>query len=79
VRRPVFLSALFVCLFVNLNVEASKPVVAVFEIQNKAKLSEDAVEQLTDIIATELSASKKYQIVPRMDGSFAKQPLVVNL
>ena len=47
--------------------EANKPVVAVFQIQNKAKLNKDAIEQLTDVIATELSASQRYQVIPSSD------------
>ena len=44
-------------------VEASKPVVAVFQIQNKAGLSKNAVEQLTDLVSAQLTASGHYQVV----------------
>ncbi len=41
-----------------------RPVVAVFSIQNKAKLNQDAVEQLTDLVSAQLTASGLYQVVP---------------
>ena len=66
-RRSVFLSALFVYLFASVRVEASKPVVAVFEIKNEAKLSRNEVRQLTDLVATQLTASGLYQVVPNSE------------
>jgi len=60
-------SLVFSLTFFLLNVaavEASKPVVAVFQIQNKAGLSKNAVEQLTDLVAAQLTASGHYQVLP---------------
>jgi len=44
--------------------EASKPIVAVFEIQNRAKLSAMVIEQLTELMAVQLTASGRYKVVP---------------
>jgi hypothetical protein len=46
---------------------ANKPVVAVFEIQNKGELSKEEVEQLTDFVAAQLTASGKYRVVPNSE------------
>jgi hypothetical protein len=50
-------------------VEANKPVVAVFEIKNEAKLNKSFVSKLHEVVAAELTASNKYSVVPNTFGA----------
>ena len=64
VRIWILTLGLIFCMLGARHADAGKPVVAVFQIQNKAGLSRDAVEQLTDLVAAQLAASGLYQVVP---------------
>jgi len=58
----------------RLGVAADKPVVAVFNLENKgARLKKSVLENLSDYLATRLSASGKYKVVPRQQVQQALQ------
>jgi len=67
VRITVLLLVLLVCTLASESVEGNKPVVAVFEIKNDARLKRGFLVKMRDVIATELAASGKFSVVPNSD------------
>jgi len=54
-------------------VQAKKPVVAVFEIKNSAKVSNEDLQKLHGLIGTELAATGQFSVVPNSDVKRALQ------
>ena len=57
----------------HLSAMASVPVVAVFDIQNEAQLKPEEIRQLTNYLGAELTASRKYSVVPSTEIKRALQ------
>ena len=59
-----FLTLLLAVSLLPLQAQASVPVVAVFDIENEAQLESSDIKQLTNYLEAELTASRKYSVVP---------------